>query len=144
MSPHCILNFLILTQGCIYWFEREKRRGRESKRNIHARNIPFMVWLGNKSATFWYTGRHSTMSHPARASRCILNKLQVSDHGPRNLKDLVPAESHSTLCVHTGLLFIAQRHKLYLTRILDTFSSLCLEISPTVLCRLAPSHPASF
>ena len=41
--------FLILTWGCVYWFEREKR-GNEKKTLIGC--LPYAPWLGTKRTTW--------------------------------------------------------------------------------------------
>ena len=85
---HCvfILIFLILTWGCVYWFQRERKGEREGNINVRekhwlvaSRMYPdgglnlqprYVPWPGIELVTFWYTGWWSNqLSHPARAGR---------------------------------------------------------------------------
>ena len=78
--------FLILTWGCVYWFERQRGRGRE-KHGLVASHMHldwgsnpqplYLPWLGNESATFWYTRHHFTQLSHSQGFPNIFNPWSV-------------------------------------------------------------------
>ena len=84
--------FLILTQGYVYWFEREgkgeggerkreRERERERERSIASRMLPnqgwnpqprYVPWLGIESVTFWCTRQLSNQLNCLARAEALL------------------------------------------------------------------------